>query len=698
MLLKPLPPLDQRDAQRRQSNDAAGAGAWPLAALERLLQDCDQQPLWRDRADKAYAYVENVDNEQLTPLQKLESMRNGIEPRATNLIGRVINGVLGQEAKSRRDPVLEADDDDSADTADVLNVKLKEAQRETMADMAVSNAYKDQLIPGVGWTEVRRNQDPRLYRYSVTDVPINEMWWDWRGKRMDTSDWRWICRTQWKDVDEVVAAFPGKRTVIEQAVDGWANFFRDGPIDEEMQQGYIVGNESSRFRTRSTEWRDGARRRIRIYHVQYRVPAVVPMLFIKHRKIMLDVQNPLHVAAIERGLGRIEKVATMQIRNALYAGPFRLLDEATTLKRFIWTPFFAFRRHLDGTPFGMVEGMISPQDDYNESDQRMRWMLKAQQLLMDSDALDERFNTVADIADTMMRPDMVAILNPNRQNRGADALRFRNDMALQKELFERMQGSKTLVQDVPGVYNAQLGNASTGVTSGIAINSLVEQGMVSMGEINDNYMLGRRLTYENLVELIVEDHLAADMKVKVGSGSAKRVVVLNTRHPETGEPMNVVKDAPVKLGLGEAPSSPAYQMQVAQTVGTMIGAIAGTPQAALLLPTWVESNSMFGPNRKAIADDMRRMSGLPVAGDRQAAQEWQDAQTRQAAETGALQQASVQARLEKEQAQAAEHAARAEKTQSETLKNMTELAMAGNAIDAANDDQLIQAGLQEALS
>jgi hypothetical protein len=337
--------------------------------------------------------------------------------------------------------------------------------------------------------------------------------------------------------------------------------------------------------------------------------------------------------------------------------------------------------------------MISPQDDYNEASQRMRWMLKAQQLILDSDALDDDYNTVADITETMMRPDMVAVLNPNRANRGQNALTFRNDLALQKELFELMQDSKMLIQDVPGVYSSQLGNAPTGVTSGIAINSLVEQGIVAMGELNDNYTHARRLVYENLVDLIAEDHAQADLQVKIGSGQSRRVVVLNTIDQETGEPKNVVKDAPVKLGLGETPASPAYQMQTAQMVGNMISALAGTPHAAMLIPSWVETNSMFGPNRKQIADDMRRATGLPTAGDRQGAQQWQEQQQQAAAQQAALASQAAQAQVFKATAEAEEANAKVKKIGSETLKNLADIA----ATTAANEDEMIAEALREAM-
>lgn len=689
MILKP--PVHAEDAKRKPSNDLAAKGGYPLAALERLLHDCDEQPDWRSRADICCSYY---DGDQLTTEMITKMRAYNLAPRSVNLIGRVINAVLGQETKSRRDPVLEADDDDFADVADVLNVRLKEAQRETYADLAVSQAYASQVKAGVGWAHVCRRADPFQYPYLIEEVPRYEMWWDWRARRQDLRDARWVCRQQWKDLDEVIAWFPEHEQALRASANGFVNWLADGPIDEERVR-TSVDSTTRWFRARRSEWVDGARERVKLYEVEYRVPATVAAMRVGPRWVALDMENPLHVAAVDRNIAPIKRLTTMQIRRALFAGPTRLSDEATKQASFSYVPFIAFRRDADNTPYGLIEGMIAPQDDYNESTARVRWMLQAQQLWIDDDALATEYNTVADITATMMRPDMVAVLNSGRRN--ANGMQFRNDFTLQRELFERMQDSKLMVQDVPGVYSSQLGNAPAGVGSGIAINSLIEQGIVAMGELNDNYLLGRRLVYEALVDLIVEDHSEADMQVTIGSGQARRTVALNTIDPQTGAALNNVKNAPVKVGLGEAPSSPAYQMQVSQTMGQMIAALAGTPHAAVLIPSWVEQTPMFGPGRKQLADDMRRVTGLPQSGDRASAQDWQQQQMAQAKLAQQAQEMAAQATAQKQQADAERAAAQARQSDSAAQLNMARAALIAAPRGAANDeDERIAAALREA--
>jgi hypothetical protein len=279
-------------------------------------------------------------------------------------------------------------------------------------------------------------------------------------------------------------------------------------------------------------------------------------------------------------------------------------------------------------------------------------------------------------------------MNPNRKN--TEGLKIGNGLELQKEQVDVMQDAKALIQEVPRVYGTQLGNAPAGVTSGVAINSLTEQGTVAMGELNDNYRFARKMVFDQLLDLIVEDHLDQELSVAIGTGSNRRVVVLNTWDAQ-GMPVNSVKDAPIKVGLGEVPNSPAFRMQEQQNMTTMIQALAGDPQAlAVLTPMYIEGSTMVG--RQQAADDLRRMKGLPTAGDRQAQVQNQQAVVQKAEQAEQLQAADAAATIGKKQADIAHTNALARKEHSQAslmdVQSQTEL--------QPDEDELIKKALQTA--
>lgn len=682
-MIRPLPAIIQETPSGR---DHAKKG-YSLSALEAMISDCEGQPDWRPRRDVAHAYYDM--GKQLTEERKRYiRVVMGIEPRQTNLIHGVVNGVLGMEARQRSDVRVAADDEDFADVSDVMSLRMEEATRESNADMAVSNGYAGQIKGGIGWVEVSRASDPLDYPYRVTDVHAREIWWDWRAQKLDLSDARWLVRKRWQDLDEGIAMFPEHEDVLRNAINGWDMV--NLPDDEDnvvLRNAYRTERAT---RIRRDEWCDSNRQRVKFFEVWYRVPARVVVLHMSPtRRVPYNERNPVHVEAVARGAVKMSNVVTRQMRMALFAGPHRLMDTGTTRRSFPYVPFFGFRDDEDRSPYGIIEGMMTPQDSYNERRQMVDWMLKARQVYIDNDALDKEYNTIEDIEKTAMRPDMVAVLRGDRRNAGG--LRIENNISLQREQMEVMQDDKQVIQDVPRIYSTQLGNAPAGVTSGIAIQSLTEAGAVAMGEMNDNYRFARKMVHEELLQLIVEDHATENMQVMMGAGSNRRVIVLNSWDPNTGAPLNRVEDAPVKVGLSDIPSSPAFRMQEQQQLSTIIQALAGNPQAlAILTPMYIESSSL--DNRKAVADDLRRATGVPVAGDREATAKAQQQMEQQQAEQSELQKQVITLDMQ-------ERSAKIEETKSKTELNNAKVVEIGHdmaaGIDQASDANLGALGQPE---
>jgi hypothetical protein len=697
--VRTLPPT--RDYGPSSRDEAPGG--FNLLALEELIQDCQGQPDWRPRADLAHAYYDMGKQLSSEKVRKIQ-YEMGIEPRQTNLIHGVINGVLGMEAKQRSDVLIDADEDDYQDVADVLSMRMKECTRESMSDMAISEAYAGQIKGGIGWVEVSRASDPLDYPYRTCSIHRREIWYDWRSQRIDLSDARWLVRKRWEDLDEAVAMMPQFKAILEASVNNNWDMVSlpdesDASIQTQLQLGY---RNELRFVTtiRRDDWADSTRKRIKFFEVWYRVPAEVVVIHVgPTRRLVYDRANPVHIKAVAAG-AKVSKAITRQIRMALFAGPHRLIDVPTTKRSFPYIPFFAFRDDEDRSPYGLIEGMMGPQDSYNDRRQMIDWMLKARQIKIDNDALDTDYNSIEEIKRTAARPDFTAVLNANRRN--AAGVTIEAQLMLQKEQLEVMMNDKQTIQDVPRIYSTQLGDAPSGVTSGVAINSLTEAGVVAMGEVNDNYRFGRKLVHEAQLQLIVEDHLTEELRVTMGAGQSKRVIVLNTWTPE-GEPLNHVKDAPVKVGLSDIPSSPAFRAQEQQQIAMMIQALQGNPAALNLLgAAYLEGSSLT--NRQQLADDFRRATGQPVAGDRQAAAQAQAKQQQQLAEQEALAKAMATVQIEGE-------AAKIEETKSKTELNNAKVHEIGFSMgtggdagkgqqggDEANPDARKAAMIQEALA
>lgn len=189
-----------------------------LLQFTEWITECEEQPRWRSKADRECDYY---DGNQLDSEVMRRARERGLPPAIEPLVGPTIDSVLGMEAKTRTDWRVMPDGDKSGDdVADALNHRLNQAERQSKADAACSEAYASQIKAGLGWVEVARNQGPFSYPYACNDIHRNEIWFDWLAKK-DMSDARFLIRRKWMERTKAALMFPQKAALIEHAGSGW---------------------------------------------------------------------------------------------------------------------------------------------------------------------------------------------------------------------------------------------------------------------------------------------------------------------------------------------------------------------------------------------------------------------------------------------------------------------------------------------
>jgi hypothetical protein len=299
-----------------------------------------------------------------------------------------------------------------------------------------------------------------------------------------------------------------------------------------------------------------------------------------------------------------------------------------------------------------------------------------------------------------MRPDAMFVLKKNRAN-GVNALRIESDPQMSAAQSQVMEDAKVNIQDQPGLYGPQFGGNRVGAESGVALNSLLEQSVASLGETSDNYRNSRAVVGDAVVCEISMDHMDPNMRVEIGSGTKRRTVVLNT-FDKAGLPFNSVEDAQVKVGLGDVPVTQAYKAQQGLFLRDALQAAGNNPMAqAVLLPALLESSDI--EHRAEYAKWLRQKAGVPEPGDLadedlQAQMEQQN-QQQQAAAAQANQRA-MDAELAVKESTATLNKTKEMLTQMQTLLTQTQaMKTAAEAEAIANqpdEDALISGVLEEA--
>lgn len=593
------------------SSDSAEHPGMDVGALDNLLWEIRLQPQWRREADIDCDFYDGnqIDRETLSDMESL-----GMAPLIRNLIKPTIDAVLGMEAKTRTDWRVQGSEDKFQDVAEALTVKLNEAERESHADRACSDAYAGQLKAGLAWVEVSREMNPFEYPYRVEAVNRREIFWDWRAKSPQLKDARYLVRRRWLDCDILELMFPDQKELVSGI--GFAKANWDTPINDVasmMARSYIVERD---LQLPESDWRDTTRKRLCLYEVWYRVwKRGFVIRTPDGRTVEVDLDNPRHAQAVAQGMVQPVPAIFPKMRLSWWVGPHRLADMPTPYKHqnFPYIPFWGYREDLTQVPYGLIRSMRSPQDEINARLSKMYWLLSAKRVTMTADAVDDVEETRNEIA----RPDAFVVLGKNFKP-NSSKFEVDSNMQLSDQQFKVLEEAINSFPKSSGVYNSVLGEKQAGVTAGVAINSLVEQGTTTLAEINDNFRDGHRMVADALLELIREDMGQEPAVVNVDEkfGTKKRAIQLNTPTEKNGVQLldNDIQRALVKTVLEDVPSTPTFRAQQLMMLSELTKSLPPQIQA-FVVPFIIEASEM--PHRRDIADQVRKALGMGEGGQDQ---------------------------------------------------------------------------------
>ncbi|HIF9115473.1 TPA: portal protein [Photobacterium damselae] len=547
------------------------------------MSDIDAQPDWRTAANMACAYY---DNDQLPP-NVVETLKKRNQPITVhNLIAPAIDGVLGMEAKTRTDLLVQSDDpdDETDELAEAINAEFADVCRLSRLDKARSDAYASQLKAGVGFIEVYRNPDAFAVKYKIKHVLRDEVFWDWLSTEPDWSDARWVMRRRWIDVDELKTLMPSKADIIEQAANGWQHFVDVDHIEGMASHLVNAYHEYQSWSREESEWLCRNRKRIRLQIIYYRQIERKPVLELSDGRVVeYQADNPVHAVAVATKRVGIKMAQVSHLIESWYAGPHHLGERACQAPQgmFPIVPFWGYRKDSSGEPYGLITRAIPAQNEVNFRRIKLTWLLQAKRVLMDEDATNM---SQARIMEEVERADGLIKLNPHRRNQKtmSEVFEVQQDFTVASQQFTVMQESMKLIQDTLGVYSAFLGQDG-GQKSGVAIANLVEQGATTLAESNDNYRFGCLLVGELILGYLIED-LQQRKNYRVATHredkSKRRTVVLNET---TSEGMNnEVSRLRSHIALAPIQQTTAYKSQLAERMMQLTAQLPPEVQAAVI--------------------------------------------------------------------------------------------------------------------
>jgi hypothetical protein len=645
-----------------------------------ILSELQEQPAWRVNSDIESDYYDGnqLDSETLAAMREL-----GMAPIIENLVAPTVDAVLGLEAKTRLDWKIATNaDEDFSEVAEAMNYRMKQAESESMADRACSDSFAAQVKAGLGWVEVAREHNPFLYPYRVGFVHRNEVFWDFRGKRPDTLDWRYLVRKRWHDVDVIEKTFPDKADMLRLSCAGWSGMDPTMLIDGGRSTGLAMDYGRERGWTHEEqEWRDTFRKRLCLSEVWYRRWIRGHVLKTPDgRVIEFDRKNRDHIEAVAYDLVQVRSALYTKVRLAWFVGPHKLADLPTPYKhdKFPYVPFFGKREDMTGVPYGLIRGMKPLQDEINARNTKMIWLLAAKRVTMTEGVTKDSPDTVRREA---ARPDAMHVLDPQKLQQGGK-FEVETDFQLNSQQYSALVDKRQALKNVAGVY-ASFEGSTKGNISGVAANTLVEQSTQTLAEIFDNFQFARRQVGDLLMSLIIEDIGDKPTEVKIDNEiNGAKTVKLNVPD-ERGLLTNDVQRARLKVALSDVPGTASYREQRFLRLTELTRSLPENLQALVIDFVMAASDD---PQRGEIVKRLRKALNL---GDQEAPKTPEEAEALQAAQAEQQQAAALQQRAV--ELDLADKEARVGKTTAEAARAQAQAdAAAAGPIDAAMIQQLTE--------
>lgn len=604
-------PLDRKDVRKRFSK-----------VLSWFAQERVRQAEFRRESMVDHEFYDGPG--QWTDEEKNLLAQRSQLPITFNQVKPTVDWVLGTEKKVRVDYRILPRGEEDAKSAETKTKLFKYVSDTNNSGFKRSKSFADAVLAGVGWIDHGVNSDPDNEPLFVGYEDWRNVWYDTLAVEDDLSDSRYIFRGKWVDEDVACAMFPDRADVIHASVInadegfGYEVFadMLDPALDPKMAGGIAQGSIGTTvqytgfFGYIGTQTSIEPRDRVFLIECQYRTPAKKKVLrggkeLGTLQGITFDESNENLLKLVEMGICQPVETTQMEVRQMIFTGDYVLQEGESPYrhKRFSLVPIWGFKRKKDGTPYGIVRNLRDPQKDLNKRRSKALYLLSANRVVADDDAIDDTDQSWDDIVQEANRPDGLIKINPKSQR----GIEIQNETNLATEHVNLMVQDEKYIQSASGVTDELMGR-DTNAVSGKAIRARQEQGGVVTTAFFDNNRLSFKLSGEITLSMI-EQFYTEEKKLRITggeNGKAPEFLEINKYDPETGEIVGDITASQADFVISEQDYSATIREAMFESLTEIVKTMP--PEAALQIIDLVFDLSDL-PGKEKFVDRLRALTG-----------------------------------------------------------------------------------------
>jgi len=549
---------------------------------------------------------------------KLRAWRRsrGISGREVDLFPMQINAVLGQEAQRQVDWIAIADDESGEEVAEATNEIVNEIARLHDVNHHCSEAYKWQVINGLGWSYFGRNPNPLGLPYDCHTVPSTEILWDRRCRRLDLEDCEWLARRRYLSKDQAQGLWPEHKRLIEETFSSRGSW---GPIvgaamGRTMLEGAVFVGDSG---VADHLYRQGiatAEDEIAVFDMYYRVTEMRTFLVPPGEALPVeyDEHDSRHVQALFSGQSVPFRGPKRVMRNAWFIGPYLVSDEPSPHPHDMF-PYVCYRGYQEedtGAVYGIGRSMIAPVNAYNDAKTQIYALMDKITVLVGTNTLATSGMTLEQIVHEVQKEDgvlevpegsKVEIIHHYEHIQRLDALMERS--------FEELRLVSGVTKTMTGQEQSQ--------KSGVAMQVSVEQTTQSLADMDENYQMARRMKGRLMLAHARHEIGKKERAVSIKEdGQVVKTVVLNQKN-EHGELVNDFRGTRMQIAMADVQTSAGFRAQQ-HAMFREAAPGAAEPMQPILFEAMIRTSNLPAKERDRMLAQIKKVYGTSADPEEQA--------------------------------------------------------------------------------
>lgn len=526
-----------------------------------FTEDHDTQSAWRRKAREDFAFtageqLSEDDKARLREMNRPIIVMNRIEP--------VIDSVAGSEVANRQEVRFIPRSQGDVQVNEVLTAAAKWFRDQCDAEDEESDAFRDTIICGMGWTETRLDYEdepegaPRIERCD----PL-QMVWDSAATKRNLADMRRVFHIR-RDIPiaEARALCPGDQFEDADYNASWVD------VDTEIEPHHV----DNRFYDKDERSAGGGQDHcVTMVRAQWweRVPVY----------LVLDPTNPDNILTLDKQafddlaakakLAGVELSHTRQTRKiykqAFLGNVLLEIGEAPCRDHFSFKCITGKRDRNANSWYGLVRAMKDPQRWAN------KWMSQTMHIMNTSakgGILAERgfFENDADAEATWARQDAITWARQGALSGQSPKYAQKPQSEFPSSSFQLMQFAISSIRDVSGV-NVEILGMQAGASQAASLDMQRKQSAMTILQPLFDSLRRYRKEQGRLLLYLIENYLSDGRLIRIVGQEQEQYVPL-IRQPGNASYDVIVDEAPTSPNQKEATWS--MLQQLLPVIGTML--------------------------------------------------------------------------------------------------------------------------------